>query len=276
MRFKILITSFFLIASSVFVIAQEINYAKKFNIGAEGGVQFTNLRSFLYPYSPLSKTGFFAGIFGEYNISKSFKIRLGLQFDKRSFELYGYELFVDTTGSFNGTYHLYQVDYDVNYLTIPLNINFVRGSDKFKIYLQGGLYYSIYLNAKQNGIDYYHIDHDDISYFSNTILDEMENIFYLDGSTDGLTFVDISDTESVQPTYDVIKYNFYDFGFTFFVGLIYQPTPSIGLTIGPGFSYSFANAFEDPAYNFEWQQMTRFNIGFIYTLNKNKKVFGQQ
>lgn len=275
MHIKIFFISFFLIVSSLFVNAQEVNHAKKFNIGAEGGVQFTNLRSFLFPYSPQSKTGFYAGIFGEYNISKSFKIRLGFQYDRRSFELYGYEEFIDTIGSFNGTYHLYQVAYDVNYLTIPLNINFVRGNDKFKIYLQGGLYYSIYLNAKQKGIDYFYIDPDDKEYFSNTILSEGESIFYLDGSTDGLSFADISDTESDQPSYDVIKYNFYDFGFTFFVGLIYQPAPSIGLTFGPGFSFSFANAFEDPVYNFEWQQMTRLNIGFIYTLNANKKGFGQ-
>jgi len=276
MRTKLLIISLIFTISFGFVNGQELNHAKKFNIGAEGGLQFTNLRSFLYPYSPQAKTGFFAGIFGEYNISRTFKIRLGLQYDKRSFELYGYELFTDTTGSFHGTYHLYQVDYDVNYLTIPLNISFVRGSDKFKIYLQAGLYYSIYMNAKQNGIDYFYIDENDKKYFTNSILDKEENIFYIDGSTDGLTFLDISDTESEQPTYDIVKYNFYDFGFNFYIGLVYQPTPSIGLTFGPGFSYSLANAFEDPAYNFDWSQITRVNIGFIYTLNMNRRAFGQQ
>ena len=277
MRIRILIVSLLLVGIYM-AEAQDLTHAKKINIGIDGGVQFTNLSGFLFPYSPRSKTGFYAGIFGEYNISKTVKLRLELQYDRRNFELFGYTYFSDSSGGQGKSYYMYQADYSLNYLTIPLHLTYMRGSKKFKIYIQGGAYYSIYLNATYKGNEGYYIDPDDHIDFSETILQPGFNEFYLDGETKGVSVVDISKTEgeAENESYHVYNFNFFDFGFNLFIGVIYQPSPSIGITLAPGFSYSIGKAFEEPTYDFKWQQITRINIGFIYTLNMNKKAFGEK
>ena len=276
MKISLTIIIFLIIAA--WAAAQEVSLAKKVNIGIDGGVQFTNLSGFLFPYSPRSKTGFYTGIFGEYNISKSVKLRIELQYDRRNFELFGYTYFADSSGGQGNSYYLYQADYSVNYLTIPLNITYFRGSYKFKIYIRAGVYYSIFLNATHQGVERYYFDPEDHLDLSGTIFKPGVNQYLLDGRTDGVEMVDIYDTDASpgNESFDDYKFNTSDYGFNLFIGVIYQPIPSFGITLAPGFSYSIGKSFEDPTFNFKWQQITKINLGFIYTFNMNKKTFGQK
>lgn len=281
MKIRILII-FLLLAGTLSIIEaqeKEVVYKGKFNIGAEGGIQFTNLDSFARNYSTQSKTGFYVGVFGEYNLSQTVKIKLGLQYDRRGFELDSYTLFAADSGVSSGnSYYYYQVEYNLAYITIPLHIKYARGSKKFKISLEGGIYYSIYLNANHNGIERYYFDSKDYFDHTGTIFNNGFNDYLLDGPTDGIRTVNrySNDGEQNEVTYDEYLFNSFDFGFDFLIGIIYQPTPSIGITISPGFTYSFTKAFENPTYESKWAQITKINIGFIYTLNLTDKVFGEK
>jgi hypothetical protein len=244
----------------------------KFSLGVEGGIQFTNLSGFDTYYSTRSKTGFYAGIFGEYHISEKFNLRLGFDFDRRNFELNGYKTLADTTGAISNSYYVYQVDYGVKYLTIPLSIIYKTGGTKFKIYIRGGIYYSILINAEHQGIEGYFIDGDDKIDIGGTILHNGNNDFYLDGKSKSLEFVNTSNefSQPDQLSYRKVKLNSSDYGLSVFVGFVYEPGPSIGITIAPGFSYSIPKAFTEPGYNDKWKQITRINIGMIYSINNVK------
>lgn len=281
MKIRILIIFLFLAGALSLTEAQENeeDYKGKFNIGTEGGIQFTNLDSFARNYSTQSKTGFYIGFFGEYNISQTVRIKLGLQYDRRGFELDSYTPIAPDTGAYSGnSYHYYQVEYNLAYITMPLHIKYMRGSKKFKLSLEGGIYYSIYLNANHNGVEQYYFDPEEYFDLTGTIFEQGYNDYILDGPTDGVRVVNYESTDGDPgeiPYYEV-KFNSYDFGFDFLIGLIYQPTPSVGITISPGFTYSVTKAFENPTYESKWAQITKINIGFIYTLNMNKKVFGEK
>ncbi len=125
--------------------AQVLSKKGLFNLGVEGGMQFTNIRDFSSLYQASSGIGYSIGGYAEYNISNDFKVRGGLYFDNRVFQLNGNFPFIDSTGKVLQSYYLYQADYKMNYLTIPLYIIYQRGSDKLKVTVQGGIYYSIYL-----------------------------------------------------------------------------------------------------------------------------------
>lgn len=252
------------------ILAQEADQSGKFNIGFEGGLQFTNLNHYGTVFTPKTKTGFTAGIFGGYNFSKNLKIQLGLKYDRRNFELYSYYGLADSKGN---SYYLYQVDYGIKYLTIPLNMFYTAGSDKFKIYVKGGLYFSLLLDVGRKGIENYYIDGEGDADISGTILHYGKNEFIHDGTSKGIAIVDIS-TENSQP--DDISYienNFkpVDFGLDISLGFLYQPSPSFGIIIGPGFCYSFPKAFDKENDDSKWKQITQVNLGIIYTYSRKNK-----
>ena len=52
------------------------------------------------------------------------------------------------------------------------------------------------------------------------------------------------------------------------IGGLYQPTPVIGISLSVGFSYSLGQAFENPQIDSKWSQITKINLGVVYTLFK--------
>ena len=63
-------------------------------------------------------------------------------------------------------------------------------------------------------------------------------------------------------------FNTYDFGLNLYLGGIVQFSPQWGLTVTPGFSYSFANLYYQPEIDAKWTQIFRINAGVIYTFQK--------
>jgi hypothetical protein len=238
-----------------------------FNVGIEGGVQFTNINSYSSIYNPSSKVGFTSGLYGEYYVSSGFKLKVSFLYDRRPFQLSGDLIFSDTAGQkISNSFYLYQTDYRVNYLTIPFGIGYERGSDKFKLLLNFNLYYSLLLNATMNGGELYYFDPSDGFDLSQTILNQGLNEFQLSGTTSGVTFNDISN-ESTQ-VYQTEDFSNSDFGIILMLGGLYQASPQLGVSLTFGFGYSFNQVFENPEIDSKWSQMAKINMGVVYTLFK--------
>lgn len=249
-----------LVISVNFASAQFETKKGQFNIGVDGGIQFTDIRSFGSIYQPSSKIGYTIGAFGDYYISNDFRLRLALNFDNRAFQINSNLPLADTSGKIGNSYYLYQVDYKLNYLTIPFGVIYTRGGDKFKILLQLSFYYSIFLNSTMNGGEDFYIAPEDIG----SLPDDSEllpghNFYAYDGSTTGLAYAFNSKTE---------HFNSYDFGFNFLIGGLYQVTPTVGITLSLGFTYGLANVYENTEWDSRWSQMTKVNLGIAYTLWK--------
>ncbi len=251
----------FLLAVPAMVKAQQVQTKGLFNIGIEGGVQFTNIKDFSPVYQAKSKTGYRVGGFAEYFVINDLKLHAGIYYDDRAFQLAADFPFVDSTGKILKSYYFYQVDYKLNYLTLPLSIIYQRGGEKFKITLQAGIYYSIFLNATMNGAEDVYVDPDDVGLITDTTLRVGHNQKLYSGSTMGIGFYK---SESFY-------FSSYDFGFNFLIGVIYNITPQIGISAGVGFTYSISSVFENPEVNSKWLQNTHVNLGFVYTLKKSAK-----
>lgn len=268
-KFRILFLALFCIP--VVFYAQGFDPASKkgtFNIGAEGGIQFTNLRNFSSQYDTKSGIGFNIGAFGEYYISNSFKVRSGLYYDNRAFNMYSQStLFVADSADMVKSYlYYYDVDYKLNYLTIPIGIAFEKGGEKFRILIQVNFYYSLFLNATMNGQEVYYFDPAQGIDLSETILNQGLNEFSLSGTTEGFARTNILRDRSSELLTN--NFNTSDFGFNLLIGVLYNVTPMVGLFANFGFSYSMGHLFEDPQIDSKWSQITKVNLGIAYSLGR--------
>lgn len=253
----------FLLAVPATTKAQRVQTKGLFNIGIEGGVQFTNIKDFSPVYQAKSKTGYRVGGFAEYFVVNDVKLHAGIYYDDRAFQLASNFPFVDSPGKILKSYYFYQVDYKLNYLTLPLSIIYQRGGEKFKINLQAGIYYSIFLNATLDGAEDVYVDPDDVGLVTDSTLSVGHNQKLYSGSTMGIA--------TRSDTTESFYFNSYDFGFNFLIGVIYNITPQIGISAGVGFTYSISSVFENPEVNSKWLQNTHVNLGFVYTLKKSAK-----
>ncbi len=220
------------------------------NIGLEGGVQFTNISDSYTLNSPTGGTGYTFGPYLEYHVSRDFKLRFALNYDHRVFELNEPPYAInDTSGNFRRSYIQIKRDYRLNYLTMPLSLIYIKGNERFKIYLQVSFYYSLYLNAHVNGFDDLYIDSLDYQNVTDTTLQIGHNIRQID--------------EEVES-----GFNSSDFGLNFYVGGIIKLSPGLALTIAPGFSWGMANVYENPSRRSRWSRLLKINAGIVYTIPK--------
>lgn len=252
--FPLMLIAFIAFSLSNTMLAQE--YRKgDVNIGFEGGVQFTDVSvsSAYFINSPNGGTGFSFGPYVEYFVSPTVKLQLGLTYDNRAFALNEppYQI-SDTSGNLQYSYLQIQRDYDINYLTVPLSVIYIKGNDKFKIYIQFSLYYSLYLNAHVTGSNDLYIDSLDYQNISDTTIKVGHNIKEFDEEVEGL-------------------FNSSDFGIRFYVGGVIKLSPNLGLTIAPGFTWGMANVYENPSINSRWSRILKLNAGIVYTFRKKQK-----
>jgi hypothetical protein len=220
------------------------------NIGFETGIQFTGISD---PYMPISDNGigFTAGPYFEYYLSDIIKFRGGLYYDKRAFSL-GDAGYIDDSNYYaKSSYYDVTQQYNVNYLTIPLSLIYIKGSNKFKFFIQGTFYYSMFLNSNQSGDFHIFISEEDASHYN------FEG--YPEFNIPGDHYLEIKEKDQFSTS---------DFGINLLFGAAYYIKPNLGITLSPGFSYSFANVWEDPLRKTTWTNIYKINIGITYTLNK--------
>lgn len=271
MKVKYLITIVVFLVT-VSINAQEFDKKGHISVGIEGGPQITGIKGFAGIYSPVSKVAYYAGVFGDYFISNDLRIRIGAYYDNRRFGLEGYLPYLaneidDTIYISYDSYYLYQVDYNLNYLTFPVGLVYTKGNSKFKVQIQANFYYSLFINATYKGSDNYYIHPDDISYFVDTGLNPGNNFYEYSGSAVGVAF----DQDDI-----LYHFNTGDYGFNFSVGGMYLLNDRMNLTAGIGFTLGIANIFQDSRIDSNWSQITKFNIGFNYILEKKNKRFGNK
>lgn len=234
------------------LIAQEQPSLKgSLEFGVEGGVQFTGV-SDASMFINDRGTGYNFGPVMNYYLSELFIFRAGLSMDNRAFSLgSGYLLIrddADTSYTGRSSYINSNGDYRVNYLTIPLSIIYSKGTGKFKLYVQGTVYYSILLNSKQSGIIDIYIDPEDAQYFDFKEYPEL--------NVPGHHYLDPEE----------IPFNTSDIGIKISLGGIYKVSDRIGISLSAGFTQSFSNVWEDPLRIAKWSSLYKINTGFIYSI----------
>lgn len=244
--FTIALAIIFFVQSS---ISQEVNVKKgSMNVGFEAGIQFTGISD---PYSQYSDNGigYATGVFFDYYISNLIKLRGGLYYDSRAFSVGDFGYIEDTNLIYRSTsYYNVLREYKVNYLTIPISFIYIKGTNKFNLFIQGTIYYSLYLNSNQKGDFHIYISEEDAPYFDN------EN--YPEFNIPGDHYFEVEDE----------LFSTSDIGMNLFFGATYFINPNIGITLSPGFSYSFANVWEDPLRETTWTSLYKINAGIIYTI----------
>ncbi len=230
------------------IISQETDLLKgTFNVGFEAGVQFTGVDDSGMPISK-GGIGYSAGPFLDYYLSDIIKFRAGLYYDHRAFSLSDMGLISDTGYIGTSSYYDITEKYNVNYLTIPLSLIYVKGNDKFNFFIQGTYYYSIFLNSNQTGDFHIFISEEDAPHF------------YFEG------YPEFNIPGDHYLTVEKNLFNTSDMGINLLFGFTYYIKPNLGITLSPGFTYSFANVWENPERKATWSQLYKINAGIIYTL----------
>ena len=117
----------------------------QFNIGIRAGLNATGVHGDAVPVfdessSVKSKSGFQVGVVGEYSVSENFVIQPGLLFATQGF-----------INSRTIEKEKFEINWNLNYLQIPVNAMYKFGSGKTKFYLQAGPYLGYALGGKWIG-----------------------------------------------------------------------------------------------------------------------------
>lgn len=229
--------------------SQDLNSNKgKTNIGFDAGIQFTGVED---PYSRISEggIGYNFGPSLEYYLSDFIKIKGAIQFDNRAFTLQDMGPVVGDSG-YVGLYSYFDIleEFQVNYLTIPLSLIYIKGTDKFKFYVQGTFYYSILLNSKQTGYTDVYISETDAPHYHFTDYPEL--------STPGHHYFDP----------EIQRFNSSDMGINLNIGGIYFIKPKLGVSLSSGFTYAFSNVWEDPSRSATWTRIFKVTMGVVYSI----------
>jgi hypothetical protein len=230
----------------------------RWGFGVAAGPQFTNISSPGLPMPPNMGIGFLAGVFAEYALFDNFKVRMEADFDRRSFNVSyqsSYFVFQDSIISRN-SYGAYDFDFNVDYLTIPLSFIYMTGGEKFKLFIQGTFYYSVYLSARKKGYTNVYIAESDFQFV------DQEKYPDLQPGHNKKEF-----NESTDIFFNNERFNSYDMGVSFFIGGIYKLSEKVDLYLSPGFTSSFGRILENPVYDSRWIKVFKIETGIVVNLN---------
>lgn len=223
------------------------------SLGIESGFQFTDISDTYMPSK--GGIGYNMGIFGEYPFNELIKLRIGLLYDHRAFNLNSTQRLGDTSGyQAISSYYAQNIDYKVNYLTIPLSLLYMKGSGRVKLYFQFSFYYSLLINAKRDGMIDLYISEEDAPHFSNP-----------DWKSEGHRYTTISGDNSSE-------FNSYDMGLNFHMGVIFQINDQLGLSFSPAITYNMANVWNNPERKASWSQLIKLNLGVVYRIKKTDRT----
>ncbi len=245
MKHLALSISFIMLVFASAIRAQDEPPKKKISLGFEGGIQLTNVSD----QWMISKggTGINMGLFAEYPISDILRIRLGLNYDQRAFNLSNQLRLVDnSTGYYGDSYHAEDIDFKASYTTIPLSLLYVKGTNRFKLYFQFTVYYSLLLEAQLEGYSEWYISAQDALHFTNPDWE-----------------VPMLETEHVSRD-ATPDFNSYDLGIHFYMGGMYALNDQWSVTLSPGITYGMANVWNNPERTGNWSKLIQINAGVIY------------
>ena len=230
----------------------------RWSMGITAGPQFTDISN-VGSASSVGKTGFLAGFFFQYNVIKNLGISTGLNYDRRSFGLQFYTPFIvfPDTISYK-SYSVIDMKYDVDFLTIPLNIVYTVGEGKLRFYLKGTFYYSLYIGAYKKGYTNIFIHPDDYQYLDPETEPDIQP---------GDNRVDYKG----KTTYFLgeEKFSNFDVGIVFSLGLSYQLSERLYLNLSPGFHSSFGRLLNNPGFSsIKWIRNISIETGLTYKLKK--------
>ncbi len=240
---------------------QNTRGATPWRVGIAGGIQFTNISNPGYPSPPKSVAAPVGGVVAVYKPANwPFGIKSGLYFDSRGYQnayRSGYLRMTDTGYIGYNSFYEYRFKSTLNYLTLPFHLVFERNSKKLKATIEAGVYYSLLLTNRVKGFNNYYIHPQDLPHFADSTL------------TSG------NHREEVDKPIENF-FNTYDFGFNISVGLGYEIKEGISAFIEPGFSYGFANVFENPDYQSKWDNIFHLHVGILYKLHAAKPKHFEQ
>jgi hypothetical protein len=254
LNLKILLLS--LVAAGIFfsgaLFAQETNGGNngKISLGLEITPQFTKISNTNY-VDCSSKVRPYTGIFILYDVNQVLKFKTGLFFDMRSYGIYlktsGLKL-SDSTG-YTGYNSYLEFDFTntVNYITVPVDFFYQKGDGKLKVFVEGGLYFSLTINNNSKGDGDMYIHPDDLDGFNDSTLTAGHHYKHFDSSNDNF-------------------FNTYDLGVNLGMGISYYFKPELALQFSPGFSYGLTNVFEDPETSSKWSNIFKLHLAMVYKL----------
>jgi outer membrane protein with beta-barrel domain len=241
---------FLIFTSNISLKSQDYNLRKGLiTTGFEAGFQFTGIDD---PDVAISEggIGYSIGPYIEYQITNDVKLRGGIELDHRAFSIEDLgHLVDDSLIRYTNSYYNNNEDYKVNYLTIPLSIIYIVGSEKFNFYLQGTFYYSLLLNSEMSGVTDIFVAESDAPY-----------VFF-----DGYPELSVPGHHYVETKPSTFNTN--DIGINISIGGIYYVKPKLGLSLSPGISYSFSNVWEDPLRRTTWTRLYKVTAGIVYIIN---------
>jgi hypothetical protein len=132
------------------------SFAQKFSFGEYAGVNFSNLHGNLFVNKWLPQTGPNAGLFVEYNFSKSFSLQAEADYLTHYYELKSYsgqysgpiyyDDIIHCSPSNSITYPYYSENkFDYSFLRFPLLIKY-KTPTRLQLGIGGGMFYSVLLN----------------------------------------------------------------------------------------------------------------------------------
>lgn len=141
--------------------AQQAPELSRWRVGVAGGVLMGDIANTSVIYSLSDKPSVhIAGILG-YQISPDFMIQAELLYERRIFrsERYITGFRLSDTSSYicwDCTYS-YDVSYSSDYITIPVLLSYARSKNKWSLYAQGGVYYSVLLVNNHSGLEAFNL-----------------------------------------------------------------------------------------------------------------------
>lgn len=235
---------------SVVMVFGQSTFKNRLSFGLEAGPQFNNVRNGVV-MNPKGRIAADVGAFVQYDISRVLNLSLGAYYDPRGFETSYRSAFLvlsDTGYVGYNSYYAYDMTYKINYISFPLNITYLSGGKKFRLFVQGGIYLSIALKSHKEGYQGIYVDPTDLPHFGDSTLTAGYHMVNYDGSA----------KEFFNPT---------DFGLHFAFGMIYQITDKLVLTAKPDFNFGLTSIVSSPDVDLKWDNILRLNVGIIYKLH---------
>lgn len=238
---------FLLFSFTVGALLAQSTFKNRLSFGIEAGPQFNSVRNggLMNPKGSIAAN---VGVFVQYDISHSLNLSLGANYDPRGFETSARTPFLvlsDTGYIGYNSYYAYDMTYKIDYLTIPLNFTYLSSGNKFRLLVEGGVYFSIALKSHQKGYQGIYVDSTDLPHYGDSTL------------TAGFHMTN----------YDSSAANFFnpvDFGFHFAFGLVYEVSDKMAITFKPGFNFGMTSIVSSPDVNLKWDRILKLNVGIVY------------